>query len=174
MQIDGTLVDDDNSKAESFNNYFSSVFTKEDDSSLPELPEGYPSIDAVDISTEGVVSLLEGLDSFKACGPDNIPTRFIKETAIDLAPSLTLVYQASVKQGRVPNDWKKAKVVPVYKKGGRSLVSNYRPISLTSILCKTLEHIILSHIYNHLNKHNILCQEQHGFRQQRSWKPNWF
>ena len=45
----GTLVDNDNSKAESFNNYFSSVFSKEDDSCLPELPEGYPSIDAVDV-----------------------------------------------------------------------------------------------------------------------------
>ena len=67
----------------------------------------------------GVISLLEGLDSFKACGPDNIPTRFIKETAVDLALSLTLVYQASVKQGRVTNDWKKTKVVLIYKKGGR-------------------------------------------------------
>ena len=62
---------------ESFNDYFSSVFTKENDSSLPELPEGHPSIDAVNISTEGVILLLKGLDSFKACGPVyNIPTRF--------------------------------------------------------------------------------------------------
>ena len=62
-----------------------SLFTWENDSSLPELPDGYTSIDAVDIYTEGVILLLEGLDSFKTCGPYNILTRFIKETVIDLA-----------------------------------------------------------------------------------------
>ena len=82
------------------------------------------------------------LDPCKACGPDNIPTRFLKEKAAELAPSFTLLYQASINQGRVPNELKKAKVVPVYKKGGRSLVSNYRPISPTCVLCKTLNIII--------------------------------
>ena len=113
-------------------------------SHLSQLSDSYPSIDAVVISTEGVISLLERLDPCRACGPDNIPTRFIKETVFHLAPSLTLLYQASVKQGKVPNEWKKAKVVPVYMKGGRSLVSNYRPISPTSVFCKTMEHITSS------------------------------
>jgi len=108
------VVGDDYSKAESFNYYFSSVFTEEDESPLPQLPNSYPSIDIVVIFTEGVNSLLEGLDPCKACGPDNISIRFIKETTVNLAPSLTLLYQASVKQGRVPNEWKKAEVVCLF------------------------------------------------------------
>ena len=123
LQVDGRAIDDDLSKAESFNDYFWSVFTQEGNSPLPHLPvTDYPSIDPIEVSTEGVFTLLQSLDPCKACGPDNIPTRFIKETVAKLAPSLTLLYQASINQGRVPNEWKKAKVAPVYKKGGRSLV----------------------------------------------------
>jgi len=68
---------------------------------------------------------------------------------------LTLLYQASLKQHRVPMDWKQALVVPVYKKGDRASPTNYRPISLTRIPCKIFEHIIYSHIFKHLTAHNI-------------------
>ena len=55
-----------------------------------------------------------------------------------------------------------------FKKGEKYNPANYRPVSLTSVCCKVLEHIITSHIMNHLEKENILCPEQHGFRQKRS------
>ena len=58
--------------------------------------------------------------------------------AVEIAPCLTLLYQASLNQGIIPDDWKRASVVPVYKKRDRSLPENYRPISLTSVVCKTL------------------------------------
>jgi len=62
--------------------------------------------------------------------------------AMDLAPSLTLIFQASLHRGDVPDDWKKAQVAPIHKKLGGDLSSpgNYRPISLTNIACKILEH----------------------------------
>ena len=82
---------------------------------------------------------------------------------------LTLIYQATLKQQRVPADWKKALVVPIFKKGVHTCPANYRPISLTCIPCKIFEHIIYSHIFKHLNTHNILSQEQHGFR-----KYHWY
>ena len=81
---------------------------------------------------------------------------------------LTLIYQATLKQRMIPADWKKALVAPIFKKGARTCPANYRPISLTCIPCKILEHIIYSHIFKHLNAHNILCQEQHGFRKYHS------
>jgi len=59
-------------------------------------------------------------------------------------------------------------VVPIYKKGSHSQPSNYRPVSLTSICCKTLEHILYSHIMNHLQNNNVLCNVQHGFRHKHS------
>ena len=75
LQVDGRAIDDDLSKAESFNDYFGSVFTQEDNSPLPCLPvTDYPSIDPIEVSTEGVFSLLQSLDPCKACGPDNILT----------------------------------------------------------------------------------------------------
>ena len=68
----------------------------------------------------------------------------------------------------MPSDWKAANVTPVYKKGKRTDPSNYRPISLTSVCCKTLEHIVYSSIFSHLENHQILIDNQHGFRTQRS------
>ena len=88
--------------------------------------------------------------------------------AIELAPCLTLLYQASLNQGIVSVDRKKAFVVPVYKKGDRSLSVNYRSISLTCVVCKALEHVISTNIHSHLNRHDILIDQQRGFRSGRS------
>ena len=87
-----------------------------------------------------------------------------------LVLSLTLIFNASIHQGqlRIPYDWKQANVVPVFKKCSRAQPSNYWPISLTSVVCKTLERIIHAHIFSHLNHHNILCDQQHSFRPKRS------
>ena len=75
---------------------------------------------------------------------------------------LSHIYQASLNQGRVPAEWEHAWVIPVFKKGARNSPSNYRPISIPSIACKTLEHIIHSNLMNHLERHNILSDHQHG------------
>ena len=88
----------------------------------------------VNVTVNGVESLLSNLDQSKAGGPDGLPARFLKEMATDLAPSLTLIFQASLRKGDVPDDWKKAQVVRIHKNGDRSFPANYRPISLTSIM----------------------------------------
>ena len=85
-----------------------------------------------------------------------------------MTPIFTVLFQASLDQGIIPADWKSANVVPVFKKGDRAKPENYRPVSLTSIVCKTLEHIVCSSIHRHLDQHNILCDAQHGFRKKRS------
>ena len=72
--------------------------------------------------------------------------------------------------GNVPDDWRQANVAPVFKKGEKYDPANYRPVSLTCICCKTLEHIIVSDINKHLSLENILADCQHGFRSQRSWE----
>ena len=71
-------------------------------------------------------------------------------------------------QGCLPTDWKQANIVPLHKKDDKSKVSNYRPISLTSITSKLLEHIVHSNIINFLEDHSILSNIQHGFRKNRS------
>jgi len=81
-----------------------------------------------------------------------------------IAPMLTHLYQKSYETGTLPNTWTHATVCPIYKKGSRTLPENYRPISLTSIPCKIMEHIIVSQTWKHLNRHNIITSNQHGFR----------
>ena len=111
---------------------------------------------------------MQGLNPHKAEGPDHIPTRFLTEFAAELSPAMTLIFQASLQQGEVPDDWKQANVAPSFKKGDRSTAANYRPISLTSVCSKILEHIIHSQIMRHLDIHQILSDQQHGFRKKRS------
>ena len=72
------------------------------------------------------------------------------------APATSIIFQISLDSGTVPLDWKKDQVCPLFKKGDKTDPANYRPISLTCILCKTMEHIIASNLCKHFNRNNIL------------------
>jgi len=169
LVVNDTLYSKDTDKASILNSHFSSVFTREHLNGPTNLKTPLSSRSSdIQIHVEGVASLLRDLQSHKACGPDGIPPRLLKETANNVAPALTLLYKASLAQGQLPNDWKKSYVVPVFKKGSRTSPANYRPISLTCIPCKVFEHIIYSNIYHYLSENNILCAQQHGFRKNHS------
>ena len=116
----------------------------------------------------GIAKLLRNLNPHKAAGPDSIPTQVLKIASDQIAPVLTRIFQSSYDTGTVPCDWRDANIVPIYKKGDKQLASNYRPVSLTSISCKVIEHVVHSNIMDHFQKHSILCDEQHGFRKRRS------
>ena len=120
------------------------------------------------MSVSTVLKLLKDIKPHKASGPDNIPGRLLKETAEELAPGLTFLFQISFDSGKIPTDWKFALVTSVFKKGNRSSPANYRLISLTSIVCKILEHVVHSCVINHFERNNILTDSQHGFRKRRS------
>ena len=122
----------------------------------------------ITISTEGITKLLRNLQPDKAAGPDNIKPVLLKELHQEIAPALQVIFQLSLTSGTLPEDWTKARVTPIYKKGDKSTAANYRPISLTCIVCKLMEHIITSHLVKHLNNNNILYDLQHGFREKRS------
>jgi len=169
LEVDGKVIMDPAAKANELNKYFGSVFTSEDNEHLPSFDfQHLTEITNLTISIEGVKQLLTNLKLHKASGPDQISNRLLKMMADEIAPSLTLIFQASLEQGVLPYDWKKALVVPIHKKGKRSIPANYRPISLTCTTCKLLEHIISATIYKYLEENHILCNEQHGFRKQRS------
>ena len=97
-------------------------------------------------------------------GPDSTPNIVLKTCAEELAQGLRDVCQFSLDTGTLPQDWRNANISPVFKKGDRHLPENYRPVSLTSVPCKILEHIICSHMWKHFDKHNILTKLNHGFR----------
>lgn len=73
------------------------------------------------------------------------------------------IFNISLQQGKLPLDWRSAYVTTVYKKGNKHDAANYRPISLTTVCCKILKHIIVWHIMYNLEEHKILSPLQHGF-----------
>ena len=97
----------------------------------------YPDLSPIEIDITEVAGLLKQIDPFKAAGPDGIPSRLLKEVASELSPSITLLFNASLQQGNIPDDWKKALVTPLFKKGNRNNPVNYRPISLNISLLQT-------------------------------------
>ena len=81
-----------------------------------------------------------------------------------MIPSLARLLEMTVNNGTLPGDWRRATVGPVYKGGDRSLVTNYRPVSLTSVVCKQMEHIIASYLRQVWEVNDWLYEGQHGFR----------
>ena len=114
----------------------------------------------IEVNWKGVHKLLKRLKPFKATGPDSIPAFILKAAADELTPILARIYQTSLDTGQVPSDWRDALIVPVFKKGDKHKAANYRPVSLTSITCKLLEHIIHSNVMAHFDKHHILKDHQ--------------
>ena len=156
-------------KAQALNQQFPSVFTKENLEEFPVLDHhDMPDLPKLTITVAGVQKLLEDLQPNKTTGPDQIPAKILKSCASSLAPVLQKIFQKSVNTGVLPKGWLKANVVPIYKKGERTNPENYRPVSLTSIPCKILEHIIFRHIKDHLDIHDVITHHQHGFRKGRS------
>ena len=164
----GITYTDPQDKTDLLANYFSSVFTTENTEYIPTLNSNpLPDIPSIVINPHGVQHLLAKLQTHKSGGPDNLPAYFLKEVSAEIAPALTMIFQASLNQGVLPHIWKSGAIVPVHKKGSRTECGNYRPISLTCICSKILEQIIVSNISDHLDAYHVLCNEQHGFRHRR-------
>ena len=166
----GIQHSDSSKKADILNTQFSSVFNKGEstDNIPPKGPSPHDTMSNINITAEGVKKLLHQLNPHKATGPDNVSCRLLKEQADEITPVIQLLYQASISQGNIPLDWKTAHVVPIFKKGDKSKAENYRPVSLTSVVCKLMEHILCSNISKHLDEKKILNDAQHGFRKRRS------
>ena len=153
-------------KADILNRQYHSVFTHEEpDISVPD-PDGdpYPDMDNITVTEEGVGKLLQRSNPRKATGPDMLPPRILKECCEELSPILTIIFNKSLQTGTVSDDWKAANNSAVFKKGQRYDPANYRPVSLTCLCCKILEHIIVSNVMKHVDYYKILSDCQHGFR----------
>ena len=151
-------------RAKAFNDYFYSVFINEShvEDDLPVIDE-FVNLDLCNIyiEKEEVEKLLKEVNASKAGGPDEIPGRILKECSMSLAPSLTMIFNLSLQTGKFPNCWKFANVVPVFKKGEREEVTNYRPVSLLGIISKIFEKCIHHRVYEGVK--DLIHSLQHGF-----------
>ena len=174
---DGKTVTDDQVGANLLNQFFTSVFTAENVNKMPEPSRLFTADESSQLTdillTEGEIEKsLANLKPNKAPGVDSILPNVIKEVAKEVAPPLTMIFQSSLNEGMVPDDWRNANVTPLFKKGKRCLTSNYRPVSLTSIICKVLESHIRKAVVDHLRSHKLIKDSQHGFRSGKSCLTN--
>lgn len=161
----GQLVSEDAEKAnillEQFTNVFSplvpTVFEKPDKLHHIDMPD-------IEITTEGVEKLLSQINPAKSPGPDQIPNVFLKTMCKEIAPIITHLFQRSLTTSQLPADWLRGNISCIYKKGDRHKAENYRPVTLTSVICKLLEHIICRNIIAHYEANKILTSLNHGFR----------
>ena len=155
---------------ELFHVYFSSVLNGNDnpiDSITPPSTTVCEStLSEFNLCLDDVLIVLLNLDTNKATGPDDIPPRLLKETAHQIAPSLCSLFNRSLNSGSLPEDWKLANIIPVFKKGDKTHVENYCLISLLCILSKVLERCVLSKLRVHLLE--LINTSQHGFIPGRS------
>ena len=175
LESSGKMTEDDHQVAELLQDFFQSVFVQEDDKNLPDFPDMVGVDEAlthISVDTAEVLKELKQLKTDKAAGPDEIPAILLNRCAEELAEPLRRFFQKTVEEGTIPEDWKKAKIAPIHKKGSKKKASNYRPVSLTSQVCKILERIIRKHLINHLDLYQLITPFQHGFVQKKSCQTN--
>ena len=173
----GNIISQGFLMAEDLNGYFSSVFTKEDISSLPvadaKFQEGKSDyLGQLVVTPELVAKKIKAMKDNKSPGVDGIPPKLLMETVEQISIPLAIVFNMSLKEGVVPFEWKEANIIPLFKKGSRNKSENYRPVSLTSVICKLLERLIKDHMVDFLVKHKLLNSSQHGFFKARSCLTN--
>ena len=117
---------------------------------------------------EEVFGLITSLDATKSTGADGISARMLKATALAITPSVTKLFNSSLKSGKFPVDWKFARIVPIPKSGDPTNPANYRPISILSILSKLLEKHVHQLLLHHLVSNNLLSPCPWGFTERKS------
>jgi ribonucleases P/MRP protein subunit RPP40 len=175
------LVDDTKVISDILNKYFVSVFTKENKENMPEVEDrknGYQSekdvkgIMEIDITQQKVSQAIKSLKPNKAAGGDSINSSFLLNLVENISRPLMILYNTSLRTGEVPEDWKKANITAIFKKGNKKMPCNYRPVSLTSHIGKIMEKIIKTELVDYLESNNLIADSQHGFRNQKSCLTN--
>ena len=161
----GVFIYDDLAKAKLLNEFYSSVFVP-DNNILPVFPRRVPDdceLSNIAFTPDVIFKHLMELNPKSGGGPDGLTSVLLMNIACTVAQPLSLIYTASFELSAIPDIWKAAFVTPVFKKGSPTAASNYRPISLTCIVCKVMESIIKDKLIAYLLEKGLITKQQHGF-----------
>jgi len=143
------ILCEDIDKANALVNQFCSVFTLEPGDEFTALDNATVHMEKSDlVINEGVIyKTLTELNLNKSPGPDNLHPHILYELRAEICKPLNILFNLSLKTGKIPADWRSAVITALHKKGNKAEVSNYRPVSLTCISCKVMESIIRDHAH---------------------------
>ena len=162
------ILTDPAEMSEVFAEYFASVFRIDGPGTVEEHQRSDAEMDPLRLTYDAVLDVLSRLDTSSAPGPDGVHPKLLRECAQALTFPLLLIFESSLCDGVLPEAWKGSVITPIFKAGSRCSVQNYRPVSLTSVCCKTLERLLVAHIMDYLEGNGLLAAEQFGFRRGRS------
>ena len=157
-------------KAEVLNNFFASVFTSEALNQIPDIETRCNAVlNNVHITENEVKKKIKNLKVSKTPGPDGHHPRVLRELLDSTFPkALCILFQKSLSEGWLPQIWRDANVSPIFKKGSKTQATNYRPVSLTCIICKLLESLLRDQLMEYMFTNNLFSNVQHGFLEARS------
>ena len=164
---DDKFVCDFEEKSKIFNNYFAQQCSViNNNSTVPEkiLYRTDASLAKIVFTADDIANIINILDSNKSLGHDNISIRMLKICGVSICKPLEITFRSCLNHGKFPEEWKKANVVPVFKKGDKQCVKNYHPVSLLPICSKIFERIIYNNTYSYLIDNNLISQNQSGFK----------
>jgi hypothetical protein len=155
------LVTEPVEKANTLNSYYASIFSSEgNNTEIQSTDSGKPFTVNINI----IRKRLSAIGNKKSVEPDGIPGEILKLGREAIIPYLARLLDITMNNNTIPGDWKKATVVHIYKGGERSAVGNYRPVSLTSVVCKQMEYVIAGYLRHVWVTSDWLYEGQHGFR----------
>jgi hypothetical protein len=181
LNIEGEIVGDKLRVANHFNSFFANVGTKISNSVPPvqKKPEEYvnygrdiPNLQLGNTTREHVIKIIKKFAAKSSCDVNGISTKMIKFIGEEIASPLAHIFNISLRTGQFPANFKKCRVIPIFKAGDPLDCDNYRPISLLNSISKVLEKIVAEKLVFHLNVNDLLYQHQYGFLAKRSTEQN--